>query len=332
VDLKLTEAQEQISSVFGSFFDKESPTDNVRAAEATGFDAELWAKTLELGVLDIAAAIGRHDPDVSLLDATLVAEQFGRALAPIPLVEAMVAAAVLEECGAAVDAGSKVVTFSPRPARNGVVRNLEFAPVADAIVVRHGDELVLIDEPSVGTARRNLGSLPMAELRLDRPGTVLATGDDAERLFTTATDRWRVLYASALTGLAARALEIGVEYAKERWQFGVPIGAFQSLAHRFADVSTAMEGSRLLVQYAAWSADEALPKSGLLAAMAYVFAAESAMDVSAHSLHVHGGYGFMMEYDIQLYLRRARAWSLLLGDTQLQYAEVADRKYGKAGA
>ncbi len=133
-------------------------------------------------------------------------------------------------------------------------------------------------------------------------------------LHTAAVDEWRVLTAGALVGLAGAALELGVEYAKQRQQFGVPIGSFQALAHRLADVATAVEGAQLLAREAAWAADEGEADATSLARMAFLFAARAAQDTSAAALHVHGGYGFTLEYDVQLYLRRAKAWPLALGD------------------
>ena len=126
---------------------------------------------------------------------------------------------------------------------------------------------------------------------------------DARALHERAVDEWRVLTAGALVGLAGAALELGVEYAKQRQQFGVPIGSFQALAHRLADVATAVEGAQLLAREAAWAADEG--EADAVGAGAHgvpVRGAHGAQDTSAAALHVHGGYGFTLEYDVQLYL------------------------------
>ena len=143
-----------------------------------------------------------------------------------------------------------------------------------------------------------------------------------------AVDEWRVLTAGALVGLAGAALELGVEYAKQRHQFGVPIGSFQALAHGLADAATAVDGARLLVREAAWAADEGESGATALARMAFLFAARSAQQATAVALHVHGGYGFTLEYDIQLYHRRAKAWPLLLGDPRRGALHLADALFG----
>jgi alkylation response protein AidB-like acyl-CoA dehydrogenase len=147
-------------------------------------------------------------------------------------------------------------------------------------------------------------------------------------LHERAVDEWRVLTAGALVGLAGAALELGVDYAKQREQFGVPIGSFQALAHRLADVATVVDGAQLLAREAAWAADEGEDDAVALARMAFLFAARAAQETSAAALHVHGGYGFTLEYDIQLHLRRAKAWPLALGDPRRGTLQLADALFG----
>jgi len=137
-----------------------------------------------------------------------------------------------------------------------------------------------------------------------------------------------VLTASALVGLAREALHLGVEHTTSRHQFGVPIGSFQAVAHRLADVATMVDGAQLLAQEAAWAADAAKDDRSTVASMALLFAAEVARRAAADSLHFHGGYGFMLEYDIQLYFRRAKAWSLIVDDPGKEYQRPADRLLG----
>jgi alkylation response protein AidB-like acyl-CoA dehydrogenase len=130
---------------------------------------------------------------------------------------------------------------------------------------------------------------------------------------------------NALVGLAARSIEIGVEYVKERKAFGVPIGSFQAVSHGLADAATATEGASLLAREAAWSADaEAEPeRTPELAALAFGFSSDAAREASYRSEHYHGGYGFMLEYDIQLYFRRARAWPAQFGPADAAFARAA---------
>jgi alkylation response protein AidB-like acyl-CoA dehydrogenase len=202
--------------------------------------------------------------------------------------------------------------------------------VATIVVGLDGDELVAVEaEPAGRLVGHDLGRTALADRSL-RIGarTVLASGDDAKALHARAVDEWRSLTAGALVGLAGAALELGVEYAKQREQFGVPIGSFQALAHRLADVATGVEGAQLLAREAAWAADEGARDAVALARMAFLFAARAAQDTSAAALHVHGGYGFTLEYDVQLYLRRAKAWPLALGDPRRGALHLADALFG----
>lgn len=131
-----------------------------------------------------------------------------------------------------------------------------------------------------------------------------------------------ILDASRAVGLAQKALDITVEYAKTREQFDKPIAAFQSISHYLADCSTEVEGARLLVAEAAWAYDQGLPHA-TLAAAAKLFACKVARDVTAKAQQIHGGIGFTMEYDIQLYFRRAKQQQLNWLDSRALEAEIA---------
>ena len=112
-------------------------------------------------------------------------------------------------------------------------------------------------------------------------------------------------------------------YVKERHQFGAPIGSFQAIGHGLADAATAVEGSKLIAREAAWAADDDTARATELACLACGFSSEAAREASYRSLHYHGGYGFMVEFDIQLYFRRARAWPAVFGDPARMYARGA---------
>ena len=134
--------------------------------------------------------------------------------------------------------------------------------------------------------------------------------------------------AAALVGVGARSLEIGVEYVSERQAFGASIGSFQAISHRLADSAVALDGARLLTYEAAWAADDDPDRATELAALAFAFATEAARDASYRSLHFHGGYGFMEEYDIQLYWRRARAWAAAWGEPAAGYRRATAARHG----
>ena len=336
MDLHLSPEQEQLVAAAAALYTKHSSPDGVRKAEASGFDPGLWDRLCELGVVAMAVGESAGGWGATTLDLSLVAEQHGRAVAAAPLVEAQVAARLLDRLGDAdvsnLVAGGRLVTVALHPSREGAVRGVPAGGVADAMVVFHDGELLLVDLGSDRDTFENLGSLSLADVTLTAAmvtgARVLARGADAHRAMERAIDDWLCLTATALVGLGARALEIGVEYVKERHAFGVPIGSFQAVAHPLADSASALDGARLMALQAAWAADEGLDRAPELAALAFGFAADSARDVTAHALHVHGGYGFMMEYDIQLYWRRARAWSNVWGEPTRAYRRAAAMRLG----
>jgi alkylation response protein AidB-like acyl-CoA dehydrogenase len=112
----------------------------------------------------------------------------------------------------------------------------------------------------------------------------------------------------------------------------VPIGTFQGIAHPLADSATAIDGARLLARKAAWSASAQPDRFRELAAMAFAFTSETAADATYRSLHTHGGYGFMLEQDVQLFYRRARGWPRVWGDPRRAYRRAADARYEAVGA
>jgi len=341
VQLGLSDDQEQLVAAFEIFFSKEAPPSRVRQAEPLGFDAELWAKLGELGVPMMGVPEGAGGGGASLLDVVLLAEQFGASLAPVPFVEAAVTARLLAAVGTPARELLDAMAVSPpaigavalRPAVDGLARLVPAGAVADVVVGIDGGDLVAVVSPPDGLAPGNLGTGPVADRSL-RAGArhVLATGAGASAFHRTALDEWRVLTAGALVGLAGAALRIGVAYAKSRHQFGVPIGSFQSIARDLADAATAVDGARLLAREAAWAAVEAADEFEKLASMAFLFAARTAQQAAGVGLHVHGGYGYMLEYDIGMYYRRAKAWPLAAGDPRRGVQHLADTLFGPVGA
>ncbi len=231
-------------------------------------------------------------------------------------------------------AGESLVTVALRPPRAGVADLVPAGAACDAVVVLDGDRLLLVPVPDA--ARRpvaNLAAAPLADidLALAPAGVELASGPPAVARFEAAVDEWLVLTAAALVGIGAAALDLGCAYAAERRAFGVPIGTFQGVAHPLADDATRLDGARLLARKAAWALGGGAGRGPELAAMAFAFASGAAEAATYDALHVHGGYGFMLEYDVQLHYRRARGWARVWGDAEAGYRRAAEARYG-AGA
>jgi alkylation response protein AidB-like acyl-CoA dehydrogenase len=336
MELNLSDEQQQLVDAFGGLYAKESSTERVRGAEPLGHDPELWDRLRENGALEMAVDEASGGWGASLLDLALVAEQHGRYLGSAPLVEAQVAVRLLARLGSAPArsvlapalAGERLVTVALHPTKQGVLALVPSGAVADDVVFLEGNELrhAVVAEAGEGrTPVKNMGGLPLADLVVPGTTTVLASGQAAVQAYDEAVTEWMVLMANALVGLATRSIDIGVEYVKERKAFGVPIGSFQAVSHGLADAATATEGASLLAREAAWSADpDAEPeRTPELAALAFGFASDAAREASYRSEHYHGGYGFMLEYDIQLYFRRARAWPAQFGPADAAFARGA---------
>lgn len=339
MDLGLSDDQEQMVAAFTLLCAREVTPARVRDAEATGFDAPLWRSLVALGAPGMGAPEAVGGGGATLVDLALVHEVLGGALAPAPVAEHTVATRVLARTLPASDpvvvalvAGERIGATAPVPAVGGVARAVPAGGIASAVVALDDNELVLVEQEPPGAMTPNLGAAPIAHVPVRVPSRrVLARGERAAQEWRRVVDEWRVLTAAALVGLGAQALHLGVEYAKVRHQFGVPIGSFQAIAHGLADAATSVDGARLLAREAAWAATEEPASASALGAMAFVFGGQTAQHAARASLHTHGGYGFMLEYDVQLYYRRAKAWSLLGGDPGRVLRDLGDALFGVVG-
>lgn len=334
----LSDDQLSIRDLFADFFRRQSPTSVVRAAEPLGFDKDLWQRLITTGATGMGVSEDAGGGGSTLSDLVVVAEELGRAIAPVPLLEHQVAARAHPD--PAVVSGEHIAAFSPRPAdADGLWSLVPGGAVADVVIGLDGGEFVAVTSPSPGAGPANFGCSPLAD-RSARAGErlVLGSADD----FARARDEWLVLLSAALTGIATSALDIAVSYVKERHQFGVPIGSFQAVQQGLADLPGLIAGAQLLVHKAAWAADthggsahvvtddvddDVIRTPAALASMAFVFASDVAASATDRSLHYHGGYGFAEEYDIQLFYRRARAWALAYSDQDGESLRLADQLF-----
>jgi alkylation response protein AidB-like acyl-CoA dehydrogenase len=343
MDLHLSPEQEQLVATFDGLLTKYSSTERVRDSESTGYDPDLWDRVKSLGVLEMAVDESQGGWGALFLDLVLIAETRGRYIAPVPLIEAVVAARVLARCddtvaqGLLVDvlAGRRLIVFSAQPARDGVARLVPGGSIADDALVFTEDEMCAVPLPEKRIPVDNIGSMALADVRLDGAKVALGAGD-SRGLYETALNEWMVLTSASLVGLGAKALEVGVAYVQERMAWGSPIGTFQAIAHPLADSATAVDGARLLTYEAAWLRDvgdgNLARRADEVAKMCFAFSTETACDVTQRSLHFHGGYGFMLDYDIQLYYRRARAWPAVFCEPERAYEMAGDDRYGSGGA
>ena len=211
----------------------------------------------------------------------------------------------------------------------GTKQHVYFASAADRFVVlaRTGDgpedvDLFLVDPTAAGvTLTQKMSISSDNQYRVDLDG-VRVTAADRIGDAGTGWDTWTkvledgmILAAAQANGGCEHALDITVQYSKDREQFDKPLGAFQALAHNMADAKTSLDGSKVLTYEAAWARSLGRPVNHL-APMAKLFASKSYRDTTAMAQQIFGGVGFTLEYEIQLYFRRAKQLQLSWNDTR----------------
>ncbi len=352
MNLDFSEEQELLRDMVRGVCGEYASLETVRAMEddSTGYPAEFWKQLGELGLLGLLIPEGYGGGAQSVLEAAVVYEEFGRALAPSPhFVSAVLGAGAILRGGSEeqkrewlprIASGEAILTpawlepergFGPRgvalEARadgedrilSGSKRHVAFASAATRLLVlaRTGAgeqdiELLLVDPRAAGVELTQQHSLASdAQYRVDLHDVRVAASDrlgapgSGWETFEQVMHDGIILLAAQAMGGAERALEMTVDYAKERTQFDKPLGAFQSIAHYLADAATAVDGGKTLVYEAAWARATGRSVSRL-APMAKLFACQTFRDLTAMGQQVFGGVGFTLEYDIQLYFRRAK--------------------------
>ena len=344
MDLEFSDEQEMLRQMVAGLLDQHSPLTKVRELEddPTGFDPALWSQLRDLDLVGLLLPEEAGGSGQSMLEGVVVYEELGRTLAPTPhFVSAVMTGGLLAAVGgqdellAAIASGEKVATvawlepdgaFKPRGVQarfadgtiTGVKRHVAYAGAADVLVVlaRTGDEAddvaaFLVDPKGEGvtlTQQFTIASDTQYRVDLDGAAAEPVAGADWAAWNGVLLDG-AILQAAAAVGAARYALDITVQYAKDRHQFGKPIGAFQSISHYLADAVTRVDGATELVHEAAWA--RSMGRSvDQLAPMAKLFADATFREVTATAQQIWGGVGFTLEYDIQLYFRRAKAWQL----------------------
>lgn len=333
---------------------KSSPAAVRRILEGpAGYDKELWSEMGAMGWTGASIPEELGGAGLGALGLCVLAEEIGRSLAPVPFSSTMYFAAEALMAGGSeaqqktwlprIAKGEVIGTFAlaegPGKAtakrvrttfRNGLL-NGDKLPVADgmaadlAIVVAQTDRgigLVLADLSHAGVTRRGVETLDESRKQgqltfADVPGELLAGGGDGERLLATIEQRAAILMAFEQVGGAQRCLEMARDYSLERYAFGRPIGSFQAIKHKLADVYVATELARSNAYYGAWALSKNAPQLALAAATARVSANEAFWLAAKENIQVHGGMGFTWAFDCHLYYRRAKSLAVANGSTRL---------------
>jgi alkylation response protein AidB-like acyl-CoA dehydrogenase len=355
----LTDEQQAIKSTAHDFLAARFKSERIReiAASESGFDESGWKEMAELGWAGLALPEEWGGQGLGIVELAILFEEMGYALAPSPLLSNTIVGLALAAGGsdeqkerwlrplaegelrgtpALIDADSSAepMKFAMAAEANGdgVVINGEKTLVLDAgsadfflvattdgarhVVEKSTEGVTVTPEESIDPTRR------LSSVRFDgaRPqATLTGVGEDYHPVFLRAC----VALAAESTGLAQRALEMSVEYAKDRQQFGRPIGAYQAVSHRCAQMLLETENSRSAVYGAAWAADAEPESLPLAASMAKAYASDAGWRVPDAAIQVHGGIGFTWEHDLHFFLKRGRANAATFGDAKWHRERVA---------
>jgi alkylation response protein AidB-like acyl-CoA dehydrogenase len=331
LDYSLSEDHLALQDAYRHFFTTHCPIETVRAAEESGFDKSLWERLCAMGAATMALPESVGGDGATLVDLTLVAEEAGRSLAPVPWIDHVCAARLVGRLGGLVEVadvltGKQIATLDPQQDNVTGVRLIGAGSIADHIVVRDGDDVVRLTFDTRPTRVDNIGRLPMAWVDPDAAAsrTVLGTGAEAVAEYQRALDEWWVLTAAALVGLVEETMQIAAEFAKTRYTLGVPISTLQGISHPLANIAITVQGGRNLSRRAAWFLDNEPDERAELAACAFVFMAEEAAKAATMAVHVQGGLGVSAEAAATAYLVRARGWPLAGGDPGASAKHVAE--------
>jgi alkylation response protein AidB-like acyl-CoA dehydrogenase len=209
--------------------------------------------------------------------------------------------------------------------------------VADLLLViartQDGAAVFAVDataEGAAGLARQPLPTMDQtrkqARVTFDAtPARLVGTVAGAPAAIATMLDRSAIALAADALGGTGKVLEMSVEYAKIREQFGRPIGSFQAIKHKCASMLVDLESSRSAVYYALWAASASQPDEPVVASLAKAFCVDTFLHAAGENIQIHGGIGFTWEHPAHLYLKRAKSSQVLLGDSDFHRQQLADR-------
>jgi alkylation response protein AidB-like acyl-CoA dehydrogenase len=327
MNFDLDEEQQEIQRTAHEFLASRFAPVKVRElAEARSYDDGLWKEISDLGWPGIAISEDDGGQGLGMVELVVLLEESGYACAPSPLLGTAGAALVISAAGSDEQRSEwlpKLASGEATGAFGGFAEGQSTLfcdlPTADVVVTLDGEGGLLAPASDVDfepfeafDATRSYGLV--SEAAGERlPGDV-----------GPGRDRVAVAIAAELTGIAQRTLEMATDYARERQQFGRPIGAYQGVSHRIAAMLLATEESRSLTYYAAWTADAEPESLPMAAAMAGARSAEAGWEVPASALQVFGGIGFTWEHDLQFWLKRGRVAGRMLGTPRDHRERVAD--------
>jgi alkylation response protein AidB-like acyl-CoA dehydrogenase len=353
VNFELSEEQQLLQQTVRQFLENECPAAKLRAVfeGETGFDPSLWKGMVEMGLAGLHLPESFGGAGLEMIDLALVSETLGWGAAPGPFLGHALAGLAILLAGSdeqkqrwlpRLAGGDAIATvafdeagslWQPEewalPAGRGLSGtklNVPFASLADVFVVGlAGGALALVEKSASGIEIRSMEGVDRGR-RIDRvvfdgtPAEALPEGAEAS---ARVRDAGLVLLAADAFGTGARLLDMCVQYAKTREQFGVTIGHFQALKHQLANMALEIEPARALYWYAAHAFDHIPKQAPRSAALAKAHLGDRAMQIARDSVEAHGGIGFTWECDVQIWFKRAMFDRAFLGTPSVHRERAA---------
>jgi alkylation response protein AidB-like acyl-CoA dehydrogenase len=339
MDFGFTDDQRDIQRTARDLLAERAKPERVREhAEAKSTDKALWSELSELGWPGIAVSEEYGGQGLGQIELSILCDELGRVLAPVPFLPSAMAATVIQQDGSA----AQRERWLPGLASGETVGALGTETDGVAELVIGGAEagvFVLIDADGsgriVGSGEAEVSSVDSIDPT--RSSARVSAGHDAGEPVgnggaCAGLGRALVSVSSEMVGVCDRALGMTVEYVKDRKQFGVPVGAYQAVSHRCAQMLLETEKARSTTAFAGWTADSDPERLAEAAAMAKALSSDAAREVTASAIQAHGGIGFTWEADIHWLYKRAQIDAALLGGAKRHRAQLAAILAGRLSA
>ena len=334
MQFSFSEDQLLLQQTVRDFLEGECPVEHVRALWETesGRSPEFWARFAEIGVPGLLVPEAHGGMGMDEIDLVLLLEETGRAALAEPLIStAAVGVPLIRD----LEAGELAERWLPRVAAGeamlavGHALNsfLSDAHVADLLLLPHGDQIYALSRDQVRSIRQRSNDPSRRLFSVEfspSPESCVAEGREGATLLAAALDRGALACAAQQLGVTQQLLDMAVQYACQRKQFGVAIGTFQALKHMLADLKVSLEYARPAVYRAAHSVARDARCRSVDVSMAKVAASEAALRAAKVALQVHGAIGYTWEQDVHVWMRRAWSLELAWGSGAWHRARVAD--------
>ena len=363
MNFAFSEEQEELRNVVRAFLEDKSPEAAVREQMDTeqGYDPAVWAQMGEqMGLQGLIVPEEFGGSGYSYVELIVVLEEMGRALLAAPYFSTVALAA-----NTLIHSGDEAAkkAYLPGIASGETIATLAFTEdngkwteegitmpggdtltgskmfvldghVADLILVAartaNGVSLYAVEKGAPGLTTTALSTMDQTRKQArvefnNTPATLIGTEGGGWDTMSTVLDLAAVALAAEQVGGAQMVLEMAVEYAKVRVQFGRPIGSFQAIKHKAADMLLEVESAKSAAYYAGWSAAEMNDELPSVASLAKAYCSEAYFHAAAENIQIHGGIGFTWEHPAHLYFKRAKSSELLFGDPTYHRELLAQR-------